>query len=57
AMKKPIPAPTANFSSVGIALTIFSRSPEIVKQMNTKPETRTPASAVCQGIPHCAQTV
>ena len=51
AMNNPIPAPTANFIFAGIAFIISSRKPVNVKIIKIIPDARTPANAVCQGIP------
>ena len=57
AIKKPIPAPIANFNCIGIALMIALRIPVTLITIKIKPETNTPAKAACQLKPIVPQIV
>ena len=51
AMNNPIPTAMAAFKLAGIALITTSRTFKTVTSMKRREATKTPASAVCQGIP------
>ncbi len=57
AIKKPIPAPTAIFKFLGIALITFLLNPVREMTKNSTPETSTAAKASCQEKPNVPTAV
>ena len=57
AINRPIPTLTADFKFSGIALKIASRTFVTDNTMNTRPSTKTAASAICQLYPIPITTV
>ena len=57
AMKKPIPAPIANFNCTGIALIIALRTPVTEIRIKITPEINTALKAAAQLKPICPQIV